>query len=85
MITEAQVREMKPKDIVKLKSNELSAEAFDYVHEAHEINSCDRCKQLESSYDLKWLDEEYDEELFFSEGEYVALCKACVEEIREEN
>ena len=83
MITEAQIKEMKPKEILQLKTNQISAEAFDYVHGAHEINSCDRCKQLESTHDLKWLDEEYDEALFFIEGEYIALCKSCVEEIRE--
>ena len=54
MITLDQVQEMKPKDVCMHKVDELTEEAFDFVHDAHEINSCDLCRDLESTYDLIW-------------------------------
>ena len=84
MITLDQVQEMKPKEVIRFKIHELTEEAFDFVHDVHEINSCDCCDDLDSTYDLIWIVEDYsplDGEnpsiAFFAKWADSALCEEC--------
>ena len=84
MLNLKQVEEMSPKEVCRHKRTELTEEAFDYVHDAHEINSCDCCDDLESTYDLIWicedfvpLDGEYPSDAFYEKWADCALCEVC--------
>lgn len=90
MITLDQVKEMKPEEVIRLKYTELSDEAFEFVHEAHEINFCDACDCLESTHDLIWITEdfrprenEHASDDFLNAYWDCALCEECyLEEIQ---
>ena len=84
MITLDQVKEMKPKEVIRFRIDELTDEAFEFVHEAHEINSCDLCKCLESTHDLIWIGEDFQaKENEYASDEFLnaywdsALCEEC--------
>lgn len=83
-LTEVDVESMKPKDVTHLNVNDLTDEAFDFVHDVYEINSCSKCRCLEHTEDLIWISEgftpfenEQPNEEFFQAWGDCALCDEC--------
>ena len=54
-----QVQAMKPKEVGYLRVGDLTEEAYDFVHDAYEMNSCDKCGALELSEELIWIGEDF--------------------------
>jgi len=80
MITLEQVKEMKPKEICYHNIKDLTQEAFNYVNEQYELNSCDKCESIESTYDLIWVDyleEDELETLTEDIKKYTSVCIGC--------
>ena len=85
------VKELKPKEICYLTINDITWEAFEWAHDVHEINACDKCGGLEWTEELVWLSEDFepfDEEapnkIFYEKWGDCALCERCyLEEIKE--
>ncbi len=83
-ITLEQVEAMKPKEICCHDVSDLTDEAFDWVHYAWEINSCDKCGCLDFSKYLVWLSEDFTPfnnecptREFFEAWGNSALCEDC--------
>jgi hypothetical protein len=86
-VTLEHVQAMKPKEICYHDVRDLTDEAFEWVHEAHEINSCDKCGGLDKSEYLIWLSEDYTpfgnefpSREFFEAWGNTALCDKCYHE-----
>ena len=65
----------------------LTIEQFNEVADKYELNICDKCGIIESTYDLLWL--EHDDRITEDEwkvvsanGAYVALCQLCLNDQR---
>jgi len=83
-ITLKEIKDMKPKEICYHEVDDLTDEAFEYAHERHEINGCDKCGGLDHSMQLVWLSEDFepfdDEECtekFYEKWSECALCQDC--------
>jgi len=83
-ITLDQVQAMKPKEVGYLKIQDLTDEAFDFAHDAYEMNSCDKCGQIDKSEYLIWIGEDFtpfeaeapNKEFYEAWGDQ-ALCEGC--------
>jgi hypothetical protein len=71
MITLAEVVDMKPKEVSYHKVEDLSPEAFEYVHDRFDMNCCDKCGQMCLRNELTWIEDGMD---------YDALCELCLPE-----
>jgi len=73
MISLAEVKEMKPKEVSYHKVEHLSQEAFEYVHDKWDMNCCDKCGQMCLEGELTWLEYAMD---------YDALCDLCLDRLK---